>query len=239
MKTKRKGVNIFPLKVEVGTRTVTVQRHTLLTRILHWTILTEGVLLAMSGMQLGGILPIAIFPGNVLAFHIIVGIVFLGTANVFIYDVIITEYYKWIGLFWYRFWRIPYSIKYIFSEAKAWFGLAPEPADPRLYDTKKKDYVEKLIPSVVMVFWMFVILGSVLAFTGLALAFPSTFSFVYAVLNPIGSVVVGVTGLPLMLAIHRLATYLLVSLVLMHVYAVFLFKLVRSMINGKEEVRAI
>ena len=196
------------------------------------------MLLALSGVQLGGILPIAIFP-DVLPFHIIMGLVFIGTANVFIYDVAITEHYKWIGLFWYRFWRIPYALKYILSETKAWFHRGPQPVDPRLYDTKKKDYIEKLIPSVIMVFWMFVILGSVLAFTGLALAFPSTFWFVYAVWNPIGYVTVGVTGLPLMLAIHRLATYLLVSLVLMHIYAVFLFKLVRSMIDGNEKVRAV
>jgi Ni,Fe-hydrogenase I cytochrome b subunit len=40
-----------------------------------------------------------------------------------------------------------------------------------------------------------------------------------------------------MLAFHRLVTFILIALVMAHVYASFIFKLVTSMITGKRAER--
>jgi len=205
-----------------------VLRHDLFFRVMHWLIFAEGIVLTLTGMQLGGILGVAIFPFDNMMFHIVVGVTFVATAALFIYGIVSTGDYRWIGLR-----RIPYSFKYIMSETRGWFGLAPKPSEPMLYDTENKQYAEKLVPSVIVVFWSFVLLGLVLALTGLALAFPQPFSFVYLFTDLIGRTLTGVTGLAFMLTLHRLAMYALVVLVAMHIYASFIFKLVGSMISGK------
>jgi cytochrome b subunit of formate dehydrogenase len=78
-----------------------------------------------------------------------------------------------------------------------------------------------------------------MALTGLALAFPSQFSFVYLVVNPIGSALTGVNGLAFMLALHRLMTLLLIAYVIIHVYAGFIFKMFTSMITGRRTEMAV
>ncbi len=209
-------------------RSIEVLRHDLFFRVMHWLLFIEGITLTLTGMQLGSILGLAIFPPGNLTVHIAVGVAFVATAVFFLYGVISTGDYRWVGLR-----RIPYSFKFIIFETKGWFRIAPGPPEPMLYDAERKRYVEKLVPSVIVVFWAFVLLGLVLALTGVALAFPQQFSFVYVATDFIGRTLTGVTGLAFMLAFHRLATYLLVVLVAMHIYASFTFKLVRSMITGK------
>jgi formate dehydrogenase subunit gamma len=104
--------------------------------------------------------------------------------------------------------------------------------EPIMYDPVKKQYKEKLIPSVIVVWWAFVALGLIFILTGLALAFPTQFPILYAIADPIGIALTSVGGLAFMLALHRIATYLLVILVIMHTYSAFLFKLVQSTIFG-------
>jgi cytochrome b subunit of formate dehydrogenase len=70
---------------------------------------------------------------------------------------------------------------------------------------------------------------------GLAPAFPSRFSFIYLVVNPVGSVLTGVTGLAFMLALHRLMTFLLLAYVLIHIYAALVFKMFTSMMTGRRK----
>jgi F420-nonreducing hydrogenase I cytochrome b subunit len=211
-----------------------VLRHDLFFRVMHWLIFVEGIVLTLTGMQLGGILGVAIFPSGNMMYHIVVGITFIATATLLIYGIVSTGDYRWIGLR-----RIPYSFKFIISETKGWFGLAPKPSEPMLYDAENRRYAEKLVPSVIVVFWSFVLLGLLLALTGLALAFPQQFSFVYLFTDFIGGTLTGVTGLAFMLTFHRLATYALVVLVAMHIYASFIFKLVGSMISGKRNEKIL
>jgi len=142
--------------------------------------------------------------------------------------------YHWVGLR-----RVPYSLRFIIKETKGWFGLAPKPANPIAYDTVNREYSEKLVPSVIVVFWSFAILGVVLALTGLALAFPQQFGFVFTLADLIGGPLTGVTGMAFMLTFHRLVTFALVALVMMHVYASFIFGLVGSMITGKKNERVV
>jgi formate dehydrogenase subunit gamma len=211
-----------------------VRRHDALFRVFHWLIFAEGTILTLSGMQLGGILPLAIFPADALTLHIYVGIAFVATSVLYALRIISSGDYSWVGLR-----RIPYSLRYIISETEGWFGMAPGPADPMLYDEEKGRYAEKIIPSVIVVFWAFIALGAILALTGLALAYPQEFSFIYAITNPIGEALTGVTGLAYMLAMHRLIMYVLVALVAMHIYSCFVFRLVGSMITGKRNEKVI
>jgi methanophenazine hydrogenase, cytochrome b subunit len=205
-----------------------VARHDLLFRICHWSIFVEGILLVLSGLELGGILGGALLPISNVTFHVLVGIIFMGTAAIYAVGIFAGGDYRWVSLR-----RIPYSFKFILSETLGWFAIRPPPVNPIAYDTEKHDYREKLVPSVIVVFWAFALLGIALALTGLSLAFPGQFGPVYWVANLLGSTLTGTTGVAFMLAFHRLLTYALVLLVMMHIYASFIFKLVTSMITGR------
>jgi methanophenazine hydrogenase, cytochrome b subunit len=220
---------------EAQEKKVEVYRNDLLFRVLHWSILVEGVLLTLSGFQLGGNpFNFAIFPTNALSYHIMIGFVFISTATLFIYDIAIMGDMHWWGPK-----RFVYSIKYVMAESKAWLKLGPKVAEPIKYDTSKHEYVEKIIPSVIMVFWIYVVLGLLLMFTGLALAFPASFGFVYTIVNPIGTLLVGFGGLSFVLAIHLFAAEILIVVVMLHAYAVSVFKLVKPMITGKRMEKAV
>lgn len=209
-----------------------VLRHDLLFRVAHWCIFIEGSILVITGLQLGGILGGALFPLSTVTVHVLVGIAFIATAAIYILGILTGGDYRWVGLR-----RIPYSFRFILRETKGWFGLAPAPANPIAYDPVIGEYTEKLVPSVIIVFWSFAALGAVLALTGLSLAFPQQFGFVFTVTDLIGGALTGVTGMAFMLTLHRLVTFILVALVMAHVYASFIFKLVTSMITGTRNER--
>jgi methanophenazine hydrogenase, cytochrome b subunit len=209
-----------------------VLRHDLLFRVAHWCIFVEGGLLVITGLQLGGILGGALFPLSTVTAHVLIGIAFMATAAIYAVGILTGGDYHWVSLR-----RIPYSFRFIIKETKGWFGLAPKPANPIAYNPASGEYTEKLVPSVIVVFWSFAIIGVVMALTGLALAFPQQFGFVFTLANLIGGPLTGVTGMAFMLTFHRLVTFLLVALVMMHVYASFIFHLVNSMITGKRNER--
>jgi len=209
-----------------------VIRHDLLFRLAHWAIFIEGTILVVTGFELGGILGGALLPLSNVTFHVLVGIAFIGTAAIYAVGIISGGDYRWVALQ-----RIPYSFRYIFAETMGWFGFAPKPPNPVVYDTDRNQYAEKLVPSVIVVFWAFVLLGVVLGLTGLALTFKEQFGFVYVITDFIGGALTGVTGVAFMLTFHRLVTYLLLLLVMMHIYASFIFKLVTSMITGRRAER--
>jgi formate dehydrogenase subunit gamma len=186
----------------------------------------------LTGFQLGGILGGSLFPLSTVTAHVLIGIAFMATAAIYAVGILTGGDYHWVGLR-----RIPYSFRFIIKETKGWFGLAPKPANPIAYDPTLGDYAEKLVPSVIVVFWSFAIIGVVLALTGLALAFPQQFGFVFVITDLIGGTLTGVTGMAFMLAFHRLVTFILIALVMAHVYASFIFKLVTSMITGKRAER--
>ncbi len=205
-----------------------VLRHDLLFRVAHWSIFVEGILLVLSGFQLGGILGGALVPISNVTFHVVLGLAFIGTSGIYLLGITTGGDYRWVELR-----RVPYSLRFILMETRGWFGLSPKPDNPVFYDTTKREYSEKLIPSVIVVFWSFVILGLILAVTGLALAFPQQLSSIYSITDFIGGTLTGVTGMAFMLTFHRLMTYLLIVLVMMHIYASFIFNLVGSMITGR------
>lgn len=209
--------------------TVKVQRHSLFFRVLHWVIFAEGIFLTLTGMQRGAMLPfgLVVFPTNTYSYHIAVGILFIAASILVGYEMIVEGSYSWLGIR-----RILYSGRYIADETRAWFGLWPPIKEPILYDPQKKVYKEKMVPSAIIVWWAFVLLGWTLVPTGLALAFPSQFSFIYGLIDPVGIALTGVGGYAFMVALHRLATVFLIILVFMHIYATFVYKLVQSIILG-------
>jgi len=204
-----------------------VQRHSLFFRVLHWAIFLGGAFLVLTGMQRGGMLGIVVFPSNTFSYHVAVGILFIAASFLVGYEMIISGSYGWVSLR-----RIPYSFRYIANETRAWFGVWPPMKETILYDPARNGYKEKVIPSAIVVWWAFVFLGWILVPTGLALAFPTQFSFIYNLVDPIGITLTGVGGYVFMIAIHRLATVFLVILVFMHIYTTFLYKLVKSMVSG-------
>jgi F420-nonreducing hydrogenase I cytochrome b subunit len=209
-----------------------VLRHDPQIRILHWSIFIEGVLLTLTGFQLGGYAGIVVLTTGNLTVHIVTGVVYAATALLFLGQMVYSREYSWVALR-----RIPYSLRFILSESKAWFGVGRKPRNPIFYDEERGKYVEKLVPSVIVVFWTFLLMGALLGLTGLALAFPAQFFFVYLVANPFGNALTGVSGIAFMLVLHRLITFLLIALVAAHIYASFVFKLVTSMITGKNKER--
>jgi cytochrome b subunit of formate dehydrogenase len=215
---------------------VRVLRHTRFWRTLHWAIFLGGAFEVLTGMQRGGMLPsgMAVFPSNTFSYHAAVGILFIGASILVGYEMIVTGSYSWVAIR-----RIPLSLRYIANETKAWFGISPPMREPILYSQTKQHYEEKVIPSVISVWWAFVVLGWVLVATGLALTLPTQFSFLYRIVDPVGILLTGVGGYAFMAAVHRLAMEFLVLLVILHIYASFLFKLVQSSIFGYREEPAM
>jgi len=207
--------------------TARVLRHSLFFRLLHWAIFFMGVFLTLTGMQRGGMLGVVVFPSNTFSYHVAVGILFIAASILVAYEMIVSGSYGWVA-----FRRIPYSFRYIANETRSWFGVWPPMKESILYDSVKRRYEEKVIPSVIIVWWGFVLLGWILVVTGLALAFPSQFSFVYDFTDAIGIALTGVGGYAFTISIHRLATQVLVILVFLHIYATFVFGLVESAIFG-------
>ncbi len=151
----------------IPVNTVRVQRHNLFFRLLHWAIFVEGVFLALTGLQMGGILGVTLFPSNTYSYHVTVAFLFIASAILLVYEMLVSRSYGWVGIR-----RIPYSFKYIFAESKAWFGLGPPMKEPVAYDPVKKQYKEKLIPSVIVVWWAFVASGASIHPNGPSTIFP-------------------------------------------------------------------
>ncbi len=208
--------------------TVEVVRHSLFYRVCHWSIVITGVILALTGMQMGGLYGIRVLNGQVLATHITVSFIFGALWFLMLYYIIAREW-KWFSLA-----RIPYSLKFLGSEIKAWFG-GPHVEDPRGYDPEKKEYVEKIIPTEVMVWWIYFLLALFMGITGLSMYYKDFFAPVINFADSIAPAFGAESGLALLRALHRLGMYLFAMVVMMHVYAVFIFGVVTSMITGKRK----
>jgi F420-nonreducing hydrogenase I cytochrome b subunit len=210
--------------------TVRVLRHSLFWRILHWSIFFGGVFLVLTGMQRGGMLPFTVFPSNTFSYHVAVGLLFIAASILVAYEMLSSGEYSWVTIR-----RIPYSFRFIANETRAWFGVWPPMKEPIQYDQATHRYKEKMIPSAIVVWWAFIVIGWVQVLSGLGLAFPTQFSFLYIFSDAIGIAFTGVGGYAFMVAIHRLGTTLLLILVALHIYTTFIYKLVRSSIFGYKE----
>lgn len=207
---------------------VEVQRHSIFMRVCHWSIVITGILLALTGMQIGGLYGIQVLPEQTLATHVLIGFVFGALWGLFTYY-ILTKEWKWISLG-----RIPYSLKFLWAETKAWFG-GEHVEDPRAFDPEKDEYVEKIVPTQVMVWWGYALLALLMGITGLTMYYPEYFWPVVAFANSIAPIFGTESGFPLIRALHRFGMYLFAVVMITHIYAVIIFGVLPSMISGKRE----
>ena len=207
---------------------VEVQRHSIFMRVCHWSIVITGILLALTGMQLGGLYGIQIVPEQALATHVLIGFVFGALWGLFAYY-ILTKEWKWISLS-----RIPYSLKFFWAETKAWFGEG-HVEDPRAYDPEKGEYIEKIIPTQVMVWWGYALVALLTGLTGLAMYYPKTFWPIIAICQALAAIFGTENGFALVRALHLFGMYLFAVILIMHVYAVIIFGVLPSMVSGKRE----
>ena len=187
-------------------------------------------MLTLTGLQIGGLFGLRILADTSSATHVVTGLALIVTLGVFVYYLIIDNDYRWYGLR-----RIPYSLRFFIAEFRAWFGIGPHVKEPIRYDPNKGEYVEKVIPTVVIVWWTYVIIGLVIIITGLSMAFPAQFSSVYSLADAIGYPLAGVGGYAFIRAIHRLFMFLLVGVVILHAYAAWVFKALRSITLGDRD----
>jgi formate dehydrogenase subunit gamma len=210
-------------------RRVRVARHALGFRLLHWLIVVEGVILGLSGIQLGG-LGLRIFPeGGTWAIHVLTGIAWIFTSLVLLYYMVVSGDYRWFGIR-----RIPYAFRYLVGEARAWFGLGGEVGEPIAYDLKRGEYREKIVPTEVIVWWVFVIFGLLLMLSGLEMAFSKIFSPLHYFFD-VFKYIFGGGPYSIARSLHRLSLFILLGVFVLHVYAVIIFRMLRGIIFGDRE----
>ncbi|MFP3946924.1 MAG: cytochrome b/b6 domain-containing protein [Archaeoglobaceae archaeon] len=215
---------------EYSADTVEVTRHSLSVRACHWGIVVTGIILALTGMQMGGLYGLKVVYEQTMALHMWAGLIF-GALWIFFTYYILAYEWKWISLG-----RIPYAINYLLAETKAWFG-GEHVEDPRGYDSKSKKYVEKIVPTQVMVWWIYLVLTILMGVTGLSMfyRFEPVLSFSGSIAPIFGSA----DGYTILRAAHRLGMFLFATVMIMHVYAVIVFGVLKSMVTGnrKEKVK--
>ena len=213
-------------------RKMEVNRHSIFTRVAHWSIVVTGIILGLTGLEIGGHYGIRVLGDNVTSTHVYIGLLFGAIWGLFAYYMF-TKEWKWISLG-----RIGYSLKFLIAETKAWFG-GPHVEDPRAYDPKKGDYVEKIVPTQVVVWWTYLLLTIVIGITGLAMFFKDLFGWVFGIGDAIAPIFGAESGYAFIRAVHLIFMYLFAVVLMMHVYAVFIFGVVKSMFTGKKEEKIV
>jgi formate dehydrogenase subunit gamma len=209
---------------------VVVKRHAIGYRLLHWGFVLGMLFLVLTGLQIGGIYGNLPLVSNVRALHTVVGMAWVCVCFCFLYYLIATKDYRWYGLR-----RIPMAIGFLLKEAKAWLGIGPHVEEPILYDVKRGEYVEKLIPTVVVVWWIYLLLAAFMAITGTAMVFPEYMGFVYNIASSLSPIFGGVGSYSIVRASHRFGMFLFITVAIMHVYAAFVFRMLRSIVFGDRE----
>ncbi len=202
---------------------VNVKRHSKFVRSCHWGIVISGIFMGLTGMQLAGLIN-PIFD-DAFALHIRLGFIFGALWALFIYFSL-REEWKWLNPG-----RIPYSTKFVIEEAIAWIK-GDHVDDPRAYDPKRREYVEKVIPSQVLVWWTYLILTILIGLTGLALYYTNFFAPLISFAGKIGTIFGCKNGYIFIRALHRFIMFLFAVVMFLHAYAATIFGTLASMITG-------
>ncbi len=203
---------------------VSVERHSKFVRSCHWGIVVTGVVTGLTGLQLANMFGVGLFD-DAYALHVRMGFIFAGLWGLFIYFSL-TEEWKWL-----KPGRIPYSIRFVTEEAVAWLkGSHVE--DPRAYDPRRREYIEKIIPSQVLVWWTYLLLTAVIGLTGLALYDPNTFKPILDFANALSPLFGTENGYAFVRALHRFTMFLYAIVMITHAYAATIFGTLSSMIYG-------
>ena len=208
--------------------TIVVKRHSLLYRILHWVIVLEALLLLLSGLSVSEYIPLALIGrGAARSFHILVGLTWTGTIAFFVYYFMMSGEYKWFGVS-----KIAPAIDFFVHEVRS-FISGKKVKSPVEYNSDKKKYAEKVVPTEVLAWWGWFALWTIMVLTGLALLFPESFNFInrlcYAIL-PAFSKATAATRF-----IHLVVSMGFVIYMMIHAYASWTFGMVGSMVSGSNE----
>ena len=208
--------------------TITVKRHSLLYRILHWLIVLEVLLLLLSGFAVSEYIPLALISrGAARSLHILAGLIWTGTITFFLYYFMMSGEYKWFGVS-----KIAPAIDFLVHEVKSVIK-GEKIKSPVGYNSDKKKYIEKILPTEVLAWWGWFGLWTIMVLTGLALLFPENFGFInrlcYAIL-PAFSKAAAATRF-----IHLVVSLGFLIYMMIHAYASWTFGMVGSIIYGNNE----
>lgn len=207
---------------------VKVERHSATMRLLHWIIVIEGVILGLTGLQMGGVWSIKVFPEGLWSIHVVTGLAWIATCIFLIYYLVVTGEYRWYGLS-----RIINGFRFLYSELGAWIsGTSLE--EPVRYDKSRGRYIEKVVPSEVLGWWLMVLFGLILMTTGLGMAFKDRFAF-FIDFYSVFKWVFGGDGYSISRSLHLFSTLFILGIVVIHVYAVYVYRLIRGIIFGYRE----
>ncbi len=218
-------------------RRVRVERHPLLFRVVHWLMFVEGLILGITGISLSEGLGLMIIErGLARSIHIVVGFAFIGTAIFFLYYFIASGEYRWFGLS-----RLPRAVGFLFAEIGAWFS-GRHLSEPIRFNPSKGDYEEKVVPTEVLAWWGWFVVGLFIILTGLGLVFPEQMAWfndiMEALLNIEGDVptalpaVDGLSAAAASRQLHLVFAGLSFLLMVIHAYAAYVYGMVRSIIFG-------
>jgi len=208
--------------------TIAVKRHSLLYRILHWLIVLEVLLLLLSGLAVSEYIPLALISRGVArSLHILLGLTWAGTITFFVYYFIMSGEYKWFGIS-----KIAPAIDFFVHEVRS-FISGKKVKSPVAYNSDKKRYAEKIVPTEVLAWWGWFSLWAIMVLTGLALLFPENLNFInrvcYAILPAFSKATVATRF------VHLVMSMGIVIYVMIHAYASWTFGMVDSMISGSNE----
>jgi len=204
---------------------ITVKRHTLLYRFLHWFIALQVLILVVTGLGVSEYIPLTVLGRDIARnIHIIVALLWTGTITFFVYYFVMSGEYKWFGLS-----KVGQAVDFFVHELEC-FIKGKRVKSPINYDSSRRKYDEKVIPTEVLTWWGWFVLWVVMVLTGLALLFPDGFGFV----NRLSSGILPAFATAAMATrfIHLVLAVGMVVFALIHAYASWTFGMVGSMISG-------
>lgn len=207
-----------------------VKRHTSLFIFLHWLIVLESLILLFTGLNLE---PNTVFAflsrGTARSIHIVTASIFLGSITFFFYYFVISGEYLWFGIR-----RVLQAVDFFFDEIRH-FLLRKPVAHPVIYDIQDKKYIRKIVPTEVLAWWAWAFLWLILGLTGLSILFPNHFNWILRLCHAIAPS--WTDPISSTQAIHGFAAILYVMLAIIHAYAGWRFHLIKSIINGDEDIK--
>ena len=208
--------------------TITVKRHSLLYRVLHWLIALEVLMLLISGLGVSEYIPLAILSrGAARSLHIVIGLTWTGTITFFLYYFMMCGEYKWFGVS-----KIAPAVDFFVHEVRS-FIKGKKVKSPVGYESNKNKYAEKIVPTEVLAWWGWLGLWAIMVLTGLALLFPEALGlinrFSHALFPAFGNAAAATR------LVHLAASIGIVIYMLIHAYASWTFGMVGSIISGNNE----
>jgi len=214
--------------MKITTDTVSVERHSMTYRVLHWMIVAEVLLLIITGMAVSEYLRLPIISrGIARSLHIVISMAWTGTITFFLYYFVVSGEYKWFGLS-----RVGKGFDFFMQEIKH-VVEGKKVESPVRYNTEKKKYEEKIVLTEVLAWWGWLALWIIMVLTGLGLIFPANFSIVNRFSQAVFSGFDNPAAATRLL--HISVSMVMVVYAVIHAYASYIFGMVGSMFTGMKQ----